>query len=162
MNTNTRPFAYPDQAGLTAAINTVCAECRFMRTSCFQPTPAWLHALEQTACPRHLLLLVEDTDEGQIVGWCRFFPLPECNGLACEVELGIGLLLDYRGRGLGKALVGRGLNWAAAAGIRRVTLTTRADNVRALCLFRRFEFVATGSNSDERIEMTHYLSALEE
>ena len=121
-----RPFSPSDEVLLRKAIDAVCAEGRWMSTLRFQPTPAWVHALETPTCPDHLLLVAEDG--GRIVGWCRLFLLSRCNGHNNEVELGIGLLPEYRGRGLGRTLVGQALNWATAVSVKRVTLTTRADN----------------------------------
>jgi GNAT superfamily N-acetyltransferase len=146
-----RPFVPPDRPPLEAAINAVCAEGRWMSTPCFRPTPAWTHALEAPTCSRHLLLVAEN--EGQIAGWCRLFPLSGCNGHANEVELGIGLLPEYRGHGLGRALVNHALDWAATAGMERVTLLTRADNLRAMHLFERCEFIVTNHGPDGWIEM---------
>lgn len=133
MSAVVRPFALPDRASLEEAINAVCAEGRWMSTPRFQPTPAWAHALNASACPRHLLLLVEDA--GRIVGWCRLFSSVGCDGYAREAELGIGLLPEYRECGLGRAMVGQALNWAAKKGVQRVMLTTRGDNSRAIHLF---------------------------
>jgi ribosomal protein S18 acetylase RimI-like enzyme len=155
-----RPFVSLDRASLEETIDVVCAEGRWMSTPHLQPTPAWVHALEKTACPSHLLLVAEDARH--IAGWCRLFPSSECNGHVNAAELGIGLLPEYRGRGLGRAFVNHALNWAAAAGIEHITLITRADNSRALRLFRRFAFTVTNESADGRVEMVCHLSASEE
>ena len=117
----------------------------------FEPTPAWTHALQEPECPCHLLLVVEDG--AQIVGWCRAFPKDGSND-AQEVVLGIGLLPPYRDRGLGTALVRRSMAWVGEAGYRRITLTTRPDNARAIHVFRRCGFVFTGKTRDRMLEMT--------
>jgi RimJ/RimL family protein N-acetyltransferase len=146
-----RPFALPDEAFLREVVNAVCAEGRWMSTPRFEPTPAWTHALEAPAWLRYLLLVV--ADKGRIVGWCRLFPSPECNGQASEGELGIGLLPEYRGRGLGGALIGQTFGWAGAIGMERVALTTRVNNFRAIHLFERCGFIPTGREVDGWMEM---------
>ena len=123
-----------------------------MSTPCFQPTPAWSHALEAPACPRHLLLVTED--EEHIVGWCRLFPIGGRNCSVGKAELGIGLLTEYREHGLGSTLVNRALDWAAITGVRHTTLTTRVDNCRAIRLFESCGFKATRREMDGWIEMT--------
>jgi ribosomal protein S18 acetylase RimI-like enzyme len=131
---------------LREAIDAVCAEGRWMSTSQFEPTPVWTHALEKPNCPRHLLLVAED--ENRIVGWCRLFPLSKCDGHASEAELGIGLLPEYRERGLGRTLVQQAIDWAAKTGVTHVALTVRVDNFRAIHLFEGCGLMVTDHGTD--------------
>jgi ribosomal protein S18 acetylase RimI-like enzyme len=124
-----------DQNSLIGTINAVCAG-GMMRTPRFEPTPAWEHALARPDCPCHLLLVaVEGTN---ITGWCRLFPTDEG-----ALELGIGVLGQYRRRGLGRALLGAALEWASARGM-PVVLETRTDNTPAIRLFTRSGFRVVG------------------
>lgn len=107
-----------------------------MRTSHFEPTPAWEHALDCPDCRCHFLLVA--IDGAHIVGWCRLFPT---GGDA--LELGIGVLAPYRHRGIGSALVKAALDWASAQGM-PVILETRTDNLPAIRLFARFGFRTIG------------------
>lgn len=146
-----RPFISNDHAGLIQAIDTVCGEGLWMRTTRFEPTPRWTHALEEPSCPCHLLLVVEDA--GRVVGWCRTFP-KEGGDEAREATLGIGLLVPYRDRGIGTALVRRSLGWAKDVGCQSVRLTTHPDNARAIHIFTRCGFVFTRSVDEDLLEMT--------
>jgi len=151
MSLQVRRFVSEDRPGLVQAINAVCGEGRWMSTTRFEPTPAWIHALQEPECPYHLLLVVEDGEE--IVGWCRTFPKDGSNE-AKEVLLGIGLLPAYRDRGLGTDLIRRSLAWARDAGYRRVSLTTRPDNTRAIHVFQRCDFAFTGKTHGQMLKMT--------
>jgi ribosomal-protein-alanine N-acetyltransferase len=51
---------------------------------------------------------------------------------------------DLRRRGNGSALVGRALDRFRELGVRRITLTTQHDNVRAHPIYQRFGFRLTG------------------
>ena len=53
-----------------------------------------------------------------------------------------------RGRGVGAALVRRIVEWAAAGGSSALELDVFEDNARAIALYERCGFVATGTNSD--------------
>jgi len=132
---NIRPYAAPDSGSLIAAINAVCGEGRWMSTPCYQPTPAWRHALDTPACPTHSLVIVEDNS--RIVGWCRTFP---DDGRNRQAELGIGLLPAYRNRGVGTYLVRQSLAWAKNVGLNQVVLTATVDNSRALRVFKKCRF----------------------
>ena len=149
-----RPFAHEDAARLQEAIDGVCAEGR-MATPCFQPTPAWRHALELPDCPCHLLLVAEEA--GQILGWCRLFPVPGDGG-GPSLELGIGVRAERRRQGLGRALLAEALRWAGRQGL-PVVLETRRDNLPARRLFERCGFRPVGEEGD-RLKM--YLPVQEE
>jgi RimJ/RimL family protein N-acetyltransferase len=142
-----RPFAPGDLTGLTAAIDAVCGEGRWMSTRRFEPTPAWEHALGWPRCSRHLLLVAEI--ERTIVGWCRLFPTGPCNGFQPEVSLGIGVLQSYRDQGIGTSLVHQALRWASSSGMWSVTLSTRTNNARAIHVFEKCEFRVTDCLVDE-------------
>ena len=151
MTLQIRPFASDDRPDLIQAIEAVCGEGCWMRTICFEPTPSWIHALEEPLCACHLLLVVENARH--VVGWCRTFP-EEGRDEAREATLGIGLLPPYRDRGIGTALVRQSLSWAKNAGYQCVRLTTHPDNARAIHVFTRCEFTFTGQGSDNWLEMT--------
>ncbi|MGQ9803883.1 MAG: GNAT family N-acetyltransferase [Anaerolineae bacterium] len=144
----TRQFALGDDQGLAHTIDAVCQEGQWMRTLRFEPDALWEHAFTSPECRCHLLLLVEDGRD--IVGWCRVFPA----GGDLDASLGIGLLAPYRDRGIGTDLVRRALDWAGQAGYRQVRLSTRADNARAIHVFRKCGFRFTGSVNGHLLEMT--------
>lgn len=88
-------------------------------------------------------MLVAD-DGGRIVGWCdvRRESIPI---YAHEGVLGMGLLPDYRGRGLGERLLRTTLDAARVRGFERVSLTVYGRNTRAAALYRKVGFVMEGT-----------------
>jgi RimJ/RimL family protein N-acetyltransferase len=82
---------------------------------------------------------------GRVVGWCDITPKERATMRHCGV-LGMGLLPEYRGRGLGRPLMTRSLDAARAFGLARVELTVRVDNPRALALYRKLGFEVEGCN----------------
>jgi len=87
--------------------------------------------------------LVAD-DAGRIVGWCdiRRETIPV---YAHVGHLGMGLLPEYRGRGIGERLVRASIDAARTAGFERIELTVYARNVRAAALYRKVGFVHEGT-----------------
>ena len=155
MSLRIRRFAPGDRASLVQVIDEVCGEGRWMRTSRFEPTPAWAHALDDTVCRDHLLLVA--VDGGRVVGWCRTFPAA-CAREEETASLGIGLLRAYRDQGLGTRMVARSLDWARAQGLRAVALTTTPDNARAIRVFTHCGFALTGLEQEGAVEMICDLS----
>jgi RimJ/RimL family protein N-acetyltransferase len=121
-----------------------------MFTRRFEPTPAWTHALAKPDCTCHLLLVAEDIC---IFGWCRL--LPE-SGTFQSLELGIGLLPEYRRHGIGTTLVQSSIAWASLAGYRRVTLGVHPNNFYARHVFERCGF-QYGAREQSQLVMTYDL-----
>ncbi|HSV01469.1 MAG TPA: GNAT family N-acetyltransferase [Roseiarcus sp.] len=81
--------------------------------------------------------------KGEVVGWCDIqrhpFPAHSHRG-----TLGMGVVPDYRARGIGRRLMDQALNRALSTGLVRVELSVRADNARAIRLYEKFGFVREG------------------
>lgn len=65
--------------------------------------------------------------------------------LAHRRELGITVLRDYWGRGVGSGLMERMINYAEETGAELITLAVRSDNLRAKALYRKYSFVPCGT-----------------
>lgn len=114
-----------------------------------------------------ILLAVDDMGEGRIVGWVSIFRA-RAEFLQHTAELGMGVVPDYRGIGLGTALIDRSLRWAAGQKIEKVKLGVRAGNERARALYEKFGFVKEGrrvrdikdqhGHYDDIIEMSFFIS----
>lgn len=81
--------------------------------------------------------------EGSVVGWCDVVrstrPVFRHSGV-----LGMGLIAQYRGRGIGRALLETTVEAAERLGITRIELTVRVDNRRAISLYEALGFVTEG------------------
>lgn len=80
----------------------------------------------------------------RIVGWCDIAPLNRAVYDHVGV-LGIGVVAEFRGRGIGSALLRAALAQARAIGLTRVELTVRASNHVAVALYRKFGFAVEGT-----------------
>jgi RimJ/RimL family protein N-acetyltransferase len=87
--------------------------------------------------------LVAD-DNGRVVGWCdiRRETIPV---YAHTGHLGMGLLPDYRGKGIGMRLLRAAIDEARAAGFERIELSVYGRNARAAELYRKAGFVHEGT-----------------
>ena len=79
----------------------------------------------------------------EVAGWCDIIPNSRPIEAHCGV-LGMGLLPQFRGQGLGKRLILRTLDAARAFGLTRVELRVREDNAGAIALYRKIGFVEEG------------------
>jgi putative acetyltransferase len=71
-------------------------------------------------------------------------------GLDAHVAtLGMSVDKEWRGRGVGSALLGEALRWARSVGVEKVSLTVYQHNTRAVALYRKFGFVDEGRLSGQ-------------
>jgi RimJ/RimL family protein N-acetyltransferase len=132
-----------DAVAVIAAINAVCAERTYLLTDCYLSTPQWEKALHTSLeCPDHLLLVPEM--DGQVIGWCRVFPNDFSPKTQHTGEVGIGLLKPFREIGIGTVLMECAIEWARTQGLAKLTVSTFSTNLRAINLFKKMGFVATG------------------
>lgn len=78
-------------------------------------------------------------DHGQVVGWADIFP-SWAHAVAHCGSLGMGVLPEYRGKGIGRQLLQACISKAATKGITRIELEVRADNERAIALYKALGF----------------------
>jgi RimJ/RimL family protein N-acetyltransferase len=59
-------------------------------------------------------------------------------------EIGMMVAREWRGRGVGSALVAAAIEWGRADGLHKLTLSVFPHNEMAIGLYRKFGFVAEG------------------
>jgi RimJ/RimL family protein N-acetyltransferase len=137
-----RPIALADVEQFQSVTDAVMRERRFL---------AFVEgfSIEEAATfvARNLRLrnphLVAD-DNGRLVGWCdiRRETIPV---YAHAGHLGMGLLPDYRGKGIGMRLLQAAIDEARAAGFERIELSVYAANTRTAALYRKAGFAHEGT-----------------
>jgi len=96
----------------------------------------------------------------QVVGWCDI-NRHHTEGYRHSGVLGMGLLPDYRGRGIGTRLAVASINEARMNGIERIQLTVFASNRNAITLYRKLGFVEEGVRRRARLLDGRYDDSVE-
>jgi len=99
--------------------------------------------LAELAAARDAVMLVA-TAGGELVGQTSCKPVSTRRALRHAVTLGISVRRDWRGRGVGGALVAAAIAWAERVGVRRIELNVFARNARAIALYERHGFAIEG------------------
>ncbi|MBM3521890.1 MAG: GNAT family N-acetyltransferase [Alphaproteobacteria bacterium] len=135
------PLAPDHFDGLRRALDIVAREKRYLS---LQAAPSaevaeafYRRALSQGA--PFFVALAGDT----VVGWCDVLPTHGESRVHVGI-LGVGLVPEARGRGLGPALMRAAIARAWANGLTRIELSVRADNTIARSLYLRLGFVDEG------------------
>jgi ribosomal protein S18 acetylase RimI-like enzyme len=136
------PIAEEHIPGFHAAVDVVAREKRFL---------AFLEAppVEET---RKFVLsnIVEDSpqfvvlSDGNVVGWRDVIRNTKRQVYSHCGTLGIGLLPEFRGRGIGRQLMQTTIDAAWRSGITRIDLTVREHNANAIALYKKLGFQIEG------------------
>jgi len=89
------------------------------------------------------------TIEDEVVGWVHL-DVPEVGKLAHTAELTVGVLNEYRGRGIGNRLLERGIDWANENGYEKIYNSIPATNDTAV------DFLESNGWETEAVREDHY------
>jgi len=125
-----------------AAVDAVAREKKYLAFLAAPPlaeSRAFVRANIAAGDPQFVALV-----DGRVIGWSdilrdRIRPIVAHSG-----TFGIGLLRDYRGQGIGRALMARAIEAAWALGLTRIDLRVREANHSAIALYESFGFVREG------------------
>ncbi|WP_323190144.1 bifunctional helix-turn-helix transcriptional regulator/GNAT family N-acetyltransferase [Halostella sp. PRR32] len=89
------------------------------------------------------------TVNDDVVGWVHL-DVPEVGKLAHTAELTVGVLDEYRGRGIGNRLLDRGVDWADENGYEKIYNSIPATNQTAV------DFLESNEWETEAVREDHY------
>jgi RimJ/RimL family protein N-acetyltransferase len=138
-----RALRADDVESFHGALDRVARERRFLALTQAPPLDETRRFVEASlaAGDVHRALLVD----ARLIGWCDIRRSTRPSEAHSGV-LGMGLLPEFRNRGLGRRLLDAALEGADAAGLARVALSVRVDNARAIALYERAGFAHEGVN----------------
>jgi ribosomal protein S18 acetylase RimI-like enzyme len=141
------PISPAHIAGYRRALDAVARERRyltFLKAPPADQTRAFVMGNIAAGHP-HFVGVAKD----EVVGWCDIVRLTQ-PGFTHTGMLGMGVRREWRGRGVGKALLATVLETAAARELWRIELEVYADNAAARSLYRAHGFVEEGIKRDAR------------
>jgi len=132
-----RESTLADAESFRACLDAVARERRWLAMLAAPPLDEVRAFLERQ---RRLGMVQLVAAEGsRVVGWCDVIP-KQIDGFRHSSDLGMGLLRDQRGRGLGRALLEGTLERARSSGLLRVELEVYAGNTAAIALYEHCGF----------------------
>ena len=82
-------------------------------------------------------------DKDRVVGWCDVFPYSNVR-LSHRGTLGMGLIPEYRGQGLGSKLLSSVIEHSKRYGLEKIELNVYTSNTSAIALYKKFGFEQEG------------------
>jgi putative acetyltransferase len=143
---NIRRATPADAAALVAHITGIVSEP--VRTAPLDPdevmtVEAERGLIEQFASSERAIMLVAE-DGGEIVGDLTLRAISPRRALQHVASLGMSVRASHRRRGIGRALLEAGIEWARGIGITRLELYVFADNAPAIALYEALGFQHEG------------------
>jgi L-phenylalanine/L-methionine N-acetyltransferase len=106
----------------------------------------WRARLTESLAPGKTDLLLCAELDGKVVGSCGLHPASPALRRRHALVLGVSVLPEAQGRGVGSALMSAMCDYADRwAGALRMELTVYTDNAAALALYRKFGFEIEGT-----------------
>jgi len=127
--------------GCAAALDVVARERAYLTFLEAPPIESSRAFISKSIAKGHPHFVALDGD--RVVGWCdatpRDRPATRHSGV-----LGMGVVPEWRGRGIGERLIRRVIEASRTFGLSRVELAVRDDNSRAMALYRKVGFEVEG------------------
>lgn len=140
--------------GWYLALDTVARERRYLAFQAAPPRESareFFHGLLSRQACQMLAVRAQ-----HVLGWCDILP-GSAESRAHVGTLGIGLVPEARGQGIGARLLTAAIARAWEQGLERIELNVRADNLRAIALYQRFGFVTEGiRRRDVRVDGCYF------
>ncbi len=138
-----RPITENDIECFRQAVGSVAREklfLAFLDTPSFEMSKEFVETNIRESWP-HLIAISNQ----KVIGWCD---ITGSNRHACKHlgTLGIGVIKDYRGQGIGRALIEQALSLAKSRHLTRIELSVREDNEKALALYQKMGFYVEGKH----------------
>ena len=121
--------------------DAICRERRFLAFTEAGPKEQTFEYYRNIVSGGHAHLVA--VRGNQVLGWCDVLPL--IGQMRKHVgTLGMGVSVEERGRGVGKALIQAAIATATERGLSRIELTVHCENSAAQALYRSVGFVHEG------------------
>lgn len=128
--------------GFNRAVDAVARERRWIGLTEGPPVEASRAFVEHVVQGGGVHLVAVDAS-GAVVGWCDVERHGR-EGFRHAGRLGIGIVAEARGRGLGRRLMTEAIDAARRNGMERIELEVFASNTRAVALYESLGFAREG------------------
>ena len=156
------PITEADVPSLHALYDTVAKERKYL-SRLEAPPVEEMRALVAERIKHDFPQFVAHASD-KVVGWCNITPVNDRTTTKHIGVVGIGLLPEFRGKGIGRQLLGATLEKAIGNGLTRIELDVWEKNESAIALYKKFGFEIEGLKKSalkiDGVYMNDYMMAL--
>lgn len=151
------PIAEEHIEGFHAALDIVCREKKYLTFDQAPPLESTREFVRGLIKSNQIQMVV--VDGGRVAGWCDI----QSSNRASQKHigtLGTGLIPEYRGRGIGRALLTEAIKRAWEKGLTRIQLDVNAENLNAIALYKKLGFETEGVRRKAFCMDGHYMDVI--
>lgn len=134
-----RPARPDDAPAVISAVRSSAEERSYVLMEVYGKDAAAQRDYIERLDPQRNLFLVAAADN-EIVGILALLDTPLCSGATGALAVGLHLVRQWRGRGIGSAMLRYALRWAREHGYRRLEADIFTTNKRSVRLFSKAGF----------------------
>lgn len=134
-----RPARPEDAAALIAVVRSSAEERSYVLMEIYGKDAAAQQAYIEGLDREHNLFLVATVDE-EIIGLLALLDMPLCSTPTPALAVGLHLVRQWRGRGIGSKMLRYAMRWAGEHGYHRLEADIFTTNKRSLHLFNKAGF----------------------
>jgi L-phenylalanine/L-methionine N-acetyltransferase len=153
MDVTVRKIELEDAEGFWSALDSVAKEKKFVlltEAPPFEKTRAFVQNNIEKNYAQYIAV-----SDGKIVGWVD--AIPKAHPTMAHVGgLGMGVIAEHRGKGIGRKLLEKAIQHAWDSGLKRLELEVFADNEAAIALYKKHGFIQEGVKRFARAIDGHY------
>jgi L-phenylalanine/L-methionine N-acetyltransferase len=153
MDVTVRKIELEDAQGFWSALTSVAKEKKYILTIEAPPFESTRAFVQDNVEKNHAQYVA--VRDNQIVGWADIIPL-EHSTMAHVGSLGMGVIAEHRGQGIGSKLLTSVIQHAWESGLKRLELEVFADNEAAIGLYKKHGFTQEGLKRHARMIDNHY------
>ena len=136
-----RQMELNDVAGFHAALSSVAGERKYLLT--VEPPPLdRMHAFVKTNVENNYAQYVATANDS-VIGWADIIPISR-QSMGHVGTLGMGVISEYRGKGIGQRLLEKTIQHAWQQGLKRLELEVFSDNEIAIHLYQKHGYHVEG------------------
>ncbi len=136
-----------DTEGFHNALDIVCKEGLFLAFLEAPPLERCVAFVRRNIKNNYPQFVAKCGDK--VVGWCDILPNAKSQSRMHMGVLGVGLLPEARGQGVGKKLLQATIDAAKAYGMTRIVLDVRSTNENAIALYKSLGFEIEGLHRND-------------
>lgn len=143
-----RPIAVTDAPAFCKVLDTVCRERKYLGAiegPTLERVETFVGKNVENGWPQFVA-----EEDGEVIGWCDIVPGEPIAGTRHVGTLGMGILKEHRGQGIGRRLMETTIEAARKLGIEKIELTVYASNRNALRLYESLGFGVEGTKRKGR------------
>jgi len=141
MNYEILPITEVHIKSFNAAVSSVASEKKYLallKAPSIESTREFVLGNLKKNSPHYVAI-----HDDKVIGWCDITSLNR-DAFSHVGKLGMGVLAEYRGQGIGTHLIKTVLKKAKSNGLTRVELTVRENNTNAMKLYKKVGFEEEG------------------